>query len=184
MYHHRKPLSLAAGAVVIFLCERGAEAMWPDTPAWMWWSSAAVVAVLWVAATCWTDIGMLFRKGRPRTGLIPLINGIDMAWSHMKDRSTLPDVEGKKVFRDLTHQMFNGTDWAVRLYGIRPPLQSPRLISNAHEYQFQEDGSAIHLFNENDRVVDLHVHRGDVKRWVRHTLAERRKAMQKRRPQG
>ena len=106
-----------------------------------------------------------------------------MAWSHMRDVSTLPDVEGKKVFRYLTHQMFNGTDRAVRLYGIRPPLQSPALISNAHEYQFQEDGSAIHLFNEDDRVVDLHVHRADVKRWVRHTLAETRNAMQQRRSQ-
>ena len=107
-----------------------------------------------------------------------------MAWSHMRDVSALPHVDGRKVFQDLTHQMFNGTDRAVRLYGIRPPLQSPALISNAHKYQFQEDGSAIHRFNEDDRVVDLHVHRADVKRWVRDTLAERRKAMQQRRSQG
>ena len=184
MHHYRKPFSLAAGAVVIFLFERGAEAMWPETPAWTWWSLAVVVAVLWVAATCWSDIGRLFRKGQPKTGLIPLIEGIDMAWSHMRDASALPHVEGKKVFQDLTHQMFNGTDRAVRLYGIRPPLQSPALITNAHKYQFQEDGSAIHLFNEDDRVVDLHVHRADVKRWVRHTLAERRKAMQQQRSPG
>ena len=95
---------------------------------------------------------------------IPLIEGIDMAWSLMGDVSALPHVEGKKVFRDLTHRMFNGTDGAGRLYGIRPPLQSPALITNAHEYQFQEDGSAKHLFNEDDRVVDLHVHRAEVKR--------------------
>ena len=80
--------------------------------------------------------------------------------------------------------MFNGTDGAVRLYGIRPPLQSPALITNAHEYQFQEDGSAKHLFNEDDRVVDLHVHRAEVKRWVKRTLAERRKVMQKQRSHG
>ena len=49
MYRHQKPLSLASGAVVIFLCERGAEAMWPETPAWTWWSLAVVVAdrTLW-----------------------------------------------------------------------------------------------------------------------------------------
>ena len=184
MHHIRKPFSLATAAVVIFLCERGAEAAWPETPAWTWWSLAVVVAVLSVGATCWSDIGKLLRKSRPKTGLIPLIKGIDMAWSRMRDVSALPHVEGKKVFRDLTHQMFNGTDRAVRLYGIRPPVQSPALISNAHVYQFQEDGSAIHLFNEDDRVVDQHVHRADVKRWVRHTLAARRKAMQQRRSQG
>ena len=82
MHHYRKPLSLAAGAVVIFLFERGAEAMWPETPARTWWPLAVVVAVLWVVATCWSDIGKLFRKGRPITGLIPLIEGVDMAWSH------------------------------------------------------------------------------------------------------
>ena len=95
-----------------------------------------------------------------------------------------PHVEGKKIFRDLTHQMFNGTDRAVRLYGTRPPLQSPALITNAHKYQFQEDGSAMHLFNEDDRVVDLHVCRADVKRWVRDSLAERRKAAQQRKSRG
>ena len=121
MHHIRKPFSLATAAVVIFLCERGAEATWPETPAWTWWSLAVVVAVLSVGATCWSEIGKLLRKSRPKTGLIPLIKGIDMAWSRMRDVSALPHVEGKKVFRDLTHQMFNGTDRAVRLYGIRPP---------------------------------------------------------------
>ena len=172
MHRHQKPLSLAAGAVVIFLFERGAEAMWPETPAWTWWSLAVVVAVLWVGATCWSDIGKLLRKSRPKTGLIPLIEGIDMAWSRMRDVSALPHVEGRKVFQDLTHHMFNGTDRAVPLYGARPPLQSPALITNAHEYQFREDGSAINMFNQDDRVADLHVHRADVKRWVRDTLAE------------
>ena len=184
MYRHQKPLSLASGAVVIFLCERGAEAMWPETPAWTWWSLAVVVAVVLVVATCWRAVGKLFRQGWPKSGLIPLIEGIDMAWSRMGGVSAPPHVEGKKVFRDLTHQMFNGTDGAVRLYGIRPPLQSPALITNAHEYQFQEDGSARHLFNEDDRVVDLHVHRAEVKRWVKRTLAERRKVMQKQRSHG
>ena len=184
MHHIRNPFSLATAAVVIFLFERGAEAAWPETPAWTWWSLAVVGAVIWVVATYWSDIGKLFRKSQPKIGLIPIIEGIDMAWSHMRDVSALPHVDGRKVFQDLTHQMFNGTDRAVRLYGIRPPLQSPALISNAHKYQFQEDGSAIHRFNEDDRVVDLHVHRADVKRWVRDTLAERRKAMQQRRSQG
>ena len=63
----------------------------------------------------------------------------------------------------------------------RPPLRTPSLITNAHEYQFQEDGSTVNMFNMNDRVADLHVHRADVKRWVRDTLAERRKAMHQRR---
>lgn len=178
MHHLRKPFSLATGAVVIFLCERGAEAMWPETPAWTWWSLAAVVAVVWGFATYWTDVGNLLRKGRSNAGLIPLIEGIDMAWSHIKDISALPDVDGKKVFRDLTYHMFDGTDGAVRLYGVRPPLQSPELISNAHEYQFQEDGTAVNMFDMNDQVANLHVHRADVKRWVRDTLAARRKAMQ------
>ena len=158
--------------------------MWPETPAWTWWSLAVVVAVLWGVAACWSDIGELFRKSRPRTGLIPLIEGIDMAWSRMREILALPHVEGKKVFRDLTYRMFNGSDRAVRLYGTRPPFQSPTLITNAHEYQFRENCSAINMFNRDDRVVDLHVHRADVKRWVRDTLAERRKAMQQRRSQG
>ena len=158
--------------------------MWPETPAWTWWSLAVVVAVVLVVATYRTAVGKLFRQSRPKSGLIPLIEGIDMAWSRMGDVSAPPHVEGKKVFRDLTHQMFNRTDGAVLLYGIRPPLQSLALITNAHEYQFQEDGSATHLFNEDDQVVDLHVHRVAVKRWVKRTLAERRKVMQKRRSHG
>lgn len=152
--------------------------MWPETPARTWWSLAVVVAVLWVVATCWNDIGKLLRKSWPKAGLMPLIEGVDMAWSRMRDVSDLSHVEGKRVFRDLTNHMFDGTERAVRLYGIRPPLRSPALITNAHEYEFQEDGSAIHLFNEDDRVVDLHVHRSEVKRWVRDTLAARREAMQ------
>ena len=70
--------------------------------------------------------------------------------------------------------MFDVTDRAVRLYGTRPPLTSLELITNAHEYQFQEDRSAIDMFKMNDRVVDLHVRRADVKRWVRETLADGR----------
>ena len=184
MRHHQKPLSLAVGAVVIFLCERGAEAMWPQTPAWAWWSLAVVVAVVWVVATYWRAVGKLFRQGRWKSGLIPLIEGIDMAWSRMMDVSAVPDVDGRKVFRDLTYQMFDGTDGAVRLYGTRPPLQSLALITNAHEYQFQEDGSAVNMFDMNDRVVDLHVRRAEVKRWVKRTLANRRKVMKKQRSHG
>ena len=152
--------------------------MWPEAPALTWWSLAAVVAVVWVIATFWTDVGNLLRKAQPKAGLIPLIEGIDMAWSQIKDVSALPDLDGKTVFRDLTYHMFDGTDGAVRLYGVRPPLQSPALISNAHEYQFQEDGSAVNMFDMNDRVADLHIHRADMKRWVRDTLEARRKAMQ------
>ena len=170
--------------IVILFSEKGTDGMWPETPALTWWSLAAVVAALLVMATCWRFVGKLSRQGRSKSGLIPLIEGIDMAWSRMGDVSAPHHVAGKKVFRDLTHQMFNGTDGAVRLYGIRPPLQSSALITNAHEYQFQEDGSATHLFNEDDRVVDLRVHRADVKRWVKRTLAERRNAMQKQRSHG
>ena len=108
--------------------------MWPETPAWTWWSLAVVIAALWVAVTCWREVGILFREGRPRTGLILLIEGIDMAWSHMKDVSDLPDAEGKRVFHELTHHMFDGTDRAVRLYGTRPPLRAQALITNAHQY--------------------------------------------------
>ena len=74
-----------------------------------------------MVATYWRAVGKLFRQGRPKSGLIPLIEGID----------------------------------------------------------FQNDGSAKHLFNEDDRVVDLHIHRAEVKRWVKRTSAERRKVMQK-----
>ena len=152
--------------------------MWPETPAWTWWALSAVVAVAWLIAPFWTDVGDLLRKGQPRAGLIPLIKGIDMAWSHLNDVSAPPHMDGKRVFRDLTHHMFDGTDSAVRLYGVRPPLQSSALIANAHEYEFHDDGSATHLFNAYDRVVDLHVHRAEVKRWIRDTLAAKRKAMQ------
>ena len=51
MHHIRNPFSLATAAVVIFLFERGAEAAWPETPAWTWWSLAVVGAVIWVVAT-------------------------------------------------------------------------------------------------------------------------------------
>ena len=117
---------------LILLSEKGTDAMWPEAPAWTWWSLAAVVAALLVVVPCWRAVGKLFRQGRPKSGLIPLIKGIDMAWSRMGDVSAPHHMEGKKIFRDLTHQMFNGTDDAVRLYGIRPPLQSPALITNAH----------------------------------------------------
>ena len=180
MYRHQKLFSLASGAAVVFLCERGAEAMWPETPASTWWSWAAVVLVVWVIATFRTDVGNLLHKGQPKAGLIPLTEGIDMAWSHMKDVSVPPDADGRRVFRDLAYRMLVGTDGPVWLYGIRPPLQSLTLISNAHEYLFQEDGSAVDMSNMNDRVVSLHVHRAEVKRWVKRTLAERRKAMRKR----
>ena len=158
--------------------------MWPETPAWMWWSWAAAVAVVWMTATFWTDVGNLLRKGRPKAGLIPLTEGIDMAWSRMKDVSVPPNVDGRRVFRDLAYRMLVGTDGPVRLYGVRPPLQSLTLIPNAHEYLFQEDGSAVNMSNKNDRVVNLHVHRAEVKRWVKRTLAEKRKVLQKQRSHG
>lgn len=179
MSDFQKLLSLVVGAVVIFASERAAEMTWPETSAGTLWSLAAAGAVVWVVLTYHTDLGNLVHRSRTRTGQIPLIEGVDLAWACLRDTPTLSDVEGKNVFRHLTHQMFNGTDRAVPVYGIRPPLRSRALIGNAHEYQFEENGGAIHLFDETDRVTDLHVRRADVKRWIRDISAERRKSMRK-----
>ena len=177
MFDYHKMLSLAAGTVVIYFLERAAEMTWPETSAETWWCLAAVGVVLWAALTYRSDLGHLFHQGRTKTGQVPLIEGIDLAWASLKDTPVLSDVEGKSVFQYLAHQMFNGTEKAVPVYGIRPPLRSRALIGNAHEYQLGEDGSATHLFDESDRVTDLHVRRADVKRWIRNTLADRRKAV-------
>lgn len=179
MFELQKLLSLAAGTVVIFFSERAAEITWPETPAETWWWLAAAGAVSWGALTYRSDLGSLFHRNLSRNDQVPLIEGIDLAWVALRDTPPLSDVEGKNVFRYLTHQMFNGTKQAVPVYGIRPPLRSRALIGNAHEFRFEEDGSAIHLFDESDRVTDLHVRRADVKRWIRNILAERREAMRR-----
>ena len=174
-----KPFSLEFGAVVIFFAERAAEMTWPEASSGTWWwlgAASAVVWVVWVALSHRSDLQNLFRQSRTRTGQVPLIEGVDLAWSHLSDTPVISDVEGKNVFRHLVHQMFDGTKRSVPLYGIRPPLRSRALIGNAHEYRIEENGSAVHRLDDSDRVTDLHVRRADVKRWVRDTLADRRKA--------
>lgn len=177
MYDLQKLLSLAAGEIVIFLSERAAETTWPEASAATLWKLAAVSAVLWIALIYSRDFGDLFHWDQTMVGQVPLIEGIDLAWAGLRDTPMLSTVQGEKIFRHLTYEMFNGTRKAVPLYGIRPPLRSRSLIGNAHEYRINEDGCAIHRFDENDRVTDLHVRRADVKRWVRDIHADMRKEM-------
>ena len=148
--------------------------MWPEVSAGTWWALAAALAIILGAMTYWAEIARLYRGGRQFGGGIPLIEGVELAWTEIRKTSGLPDGPAMSRFRDLTHHMFNGTETSVPLYGRRPPFRNMVLIENSHYYEFSEDGSAANPFQANDQVVDLHVRRADVIRWVEDYNTRRR----------
>ena len=96
---------------------------------------------------------------------IPLPTALDRAWP-MLERVPSFGVfsdEPTKLFLNLTHRMFDGSDEAIPLYGIHVHRNTPECIADAYNYEFSADASNMaSAWNANDTVRDLHVYWSDV----------------------
>ena len=118
--------------------------------------------------------------GRPIIGLprdlIPLIEGITMAWSKIRRASEMlqkDSPEGHLVTKFLIDEML-GDPPAVPLYAVSAPLTKAEIIPHLHEYVFDDDCvSAAHTQDERNKLTNLQVRRSDVKRWIPYYLDEK-----------
>ena len=106
--------------------------------------------------------------------LIPLIDGIAMAWSKLRHDVKMlqkEDVESDVLHRFFVDEMLGGDGNDVSLYAVRPLFNTPEMINHPTDYVFSDDGkTAVHVQNEGERLTDLQVRRKDVKRWVKNYL--------------
>ena len=112
---------------------------------------------------------------------IPLPTALDKAWPMLERLPpfSVCNDEPPKLFLNLTHRMFDGSDKAIPLYGIRVHRNTPERIADAHKYKFSADASNMaSMWNANDTVRDLHVYWADVQNWI----AAQRRISQPRAP--
>ena len=106
--------------------------------------------------------------------LIPLIDGIEMAWSKLRHDVIMlqkEDVESYVVHRFLVDEMLGGDRSDVTLYAVRPLFNTPDMINHPTDYVFSDNGkTAVHVRDERERLTNLQVRRRDVKRWVKNYL--------------
>ena len=108
--------------------------------------------------------------------LIPLIDGITMAWSKIRSESKMLQenpFEGDLVAKFIVDEMLGDDPPAVQLYAISAPLTKVEIISHVHEYAFDDDCSAaVHVQEERNKLTKLQVRRSDVERWIKSYLGE------------
>ena len=106
--------------------------------------------------------------------LFPLIDGVEIAWTRLKKESRIlreSGFEGHLISRFFANEMFDGSKNGVSLYAVRPPLKTPEIINNSHEYSFNDDGmTAVHAWDETNILVSLQVRRSHVRKWVKYYL--------------
>ena len=180
---HAYPLAVLG--ITGFFLGRGTEVMWPDLSAWTWWGLALATPIIGFGVPAayrrwfvswrqnWNLPSLISRRGLPRD-LIPLIDGIAMAWSKLRHDVIMlqkEDVGSYVLHRFFVDEMLGGDGNDVSLYAVRPLFNTPEMINHPTDYVFSDDGkTAVHVQDEGERLTDLQVRRRDVKLWVKNYL--------------
>ena len=180
----RKLYYLAVVGAIGFAGGQGVIVMWPEWSAWTWWGIAVALIPLLAGPKIydyrrdiWRLASRVTLKGRsgglPRN-LIPLIDGIDIAWTRIRKESgslQKAGFEGRLISHFFTNEMFDGSEDSVAVYAVRPPLKTPEEISDIHTFNIDYDKqTALHSWDPENNIKNLQVRRSDVRKWVKNYL--------------
>ncbi len=163
-------------AVVIpILFGLAVQVTWPQVSPVEIWSIVALAVFLWFAAHYLESIANHFlgkSEKKPRD-LIPLADGVDMAWSELKREIIMlrgDDWSGHDITQYFTGKMFSGHSSSINLYATNEHFKTPQIINESHIYAFNDDMETAENPWNGDTLTNLKVRRRDVKAWVENYL--------------